>query len=292
MSTAPTSNVRDAEKRPFRRFFADLGPGLITGAADDDPSGMRISTASGRLRVTRRPRRRPLRHRSAPNAPDRPPSGLGSLADSRFCRSGPESRRSTARGPSRRWDRIPNPGYAARSESPPTASAPRSRLERSPSLSSSIIRVSRRPITGRRAVAPTRSIGVFRPDREVIDHPVNAFGVLRDVRRSRAARTADDPALQRDDVLRGVDADVAALQQVFADEALVNAGGDPGVGHDLTGLAEALLRLVANDLRVLDHRVFRLLDGLTGGDGDRSQRQQCERNDDPTEVLHRCVLPS
>src|SRR5579872_2758495 len=28
----------------FKRFFADLGPGLITGAADDDPSG--ISTYS------------------------------------------------------------------------------------------------------------------------------------------------------------------------------------------------------------------------------------------------------
>src|SRR5689334_24332632 len=32
------------ETRPFRRFFASLGPGLITGAADDDPSG--ISTYS------------------------------------------------------------------------------------------------------------------------------------------------------------------------------------------------------------------------------------------------------
>ena len=32
------------EKPEFRRFFANLGPGLITGAADDDPSG--ISTYS------------------------------------------------------------------------------------------------------------------------------------------------------------------------------------------------------------------------------------------------------
>ena len=24
----------------FRRFFSNLGPGLITGAADDDPSGI------------------------------------------------------------------------------------------------------------------------------------------------------------------------------------------------------------------------------------------------------------
>jgi NRAMP (natural resistance-associated macrophage protein)-like metal ion transporter len=33
-----------AEKRVFQNFFANLGPGLITGAADDDPSG--ISTYS------------------------------------------------------------------------------------------------------------------------------------------------------------------------------------------------------------------------------------------------------
>jgi NRAMP (natural resistance-associated macrophage protein)-like metal ion transporter len=33
-----------ADKRVFRRFFAELGPGLVTGAADDDPSG--ISTYS------------------------------------------------------------------------------------------------------------------------------------------------------------------------------------------------------------------------------------------------------
>jgi hypothetical protein len=31
-------------RRQFRRFFADLGTGLITGADDDDPSG--ISTYS------------------------------------------------------------------------------------------------------------------------------------------------------------------------------------------------------------------------------------------------------
>src|ERR1700687_982355 len=33
-----------ADKRGFRRFLSELGPGLITGAADDDPSG--ISTYS------------------------------------------------------------------------------------------------------------------------------------------------------------------------------------------------------------------------------------------------------
>ena len=43
----PRANARTRparEKRTFRRFFANLGPGLITGAADDDPSG--ISTYS------------------------------------------------------------------------------------------------------------------------------------------------------------------------------------------------------------------------------------------------------
>jgi NRAMP (natural resistance-associated macrophage protein)-like metal ion transporter len=38
----PTS--ADADRLTFRRFFAELGPGLVTGAADDDPSG--ISTYS------------------------------------------------------------------------------------------------------------------------------------------------------------------------------------------------------------------------------------------------------
>ncbi len=30
-----------------RRFFADLGPGLITGAADDDPSGISTYSVTG-----------------------------------------------------------------------------------------------------------------------------------------------------------------------------------------------------------------------------------------------------
>ena len=34
-------------RRPFRRFFADLGPGLITGAADDDPSGISTYSVAG-----------------------------------------------------------------------------------------------------------------------------------------------------------------------------------------------------------------------------------------------------
>jgi Mn2+/Fe2+ NRAMP family transporter len=35
------------EKRPFRRFFSNLGPGLITGAADDDPSGISTYSVAG-----------------------------------------------------------------------------------------------------------------------------------------------------------------------------------------------------------------------------------------------------
>src|SRR5437899_7669064 len=33
--------------QPVRRFFANLGPGLITGAADDDPSGISTYSIAG-----------------------------------------------------------------------------------------------------------------------------------------------------------------------------------------------------------------------------------------------------
>jgi NRAMP (natural resistance-associated macrophage protein)-like metal ion transporter len=36
-----------SRKRPFRRFFSNLGPGLITGAADDDPSGISTYSVAG-----------------------------------------------------------------------------------------------------------------------------------------------------------------------------------------------------------------------------------------------------
>jgi Mn2+/Fe2+ NRAMP family transporter len=39
MRNAIESGDQPYEKRAFRRFFSNLGPGLITGAADDDPSG-------------------------------------------------------------------------------------------------------------------------------------------------------------------------------------------------------------------------------------------------------------
>src|SRR5438270_1052549 len=35
------------ETRAFRRFFSNLGPGLITGAADDDPSGISTYAVAG-----------------------------------------------------------------------------------------------------------------------------------------------------------------------------------------------------------------------------------------------------
>src|SRR5262245_1664177 len=43
---------RDVAKQPggrppWRRFFASLGPGLITGAADDDPSGISTYSVAG-----------------------------------------------------------------------------------------------------------------------------------------------------------------------------------------------------------------------------------------------------
>ncbi|HVC18785.1 MAG TPA: divalent metal cation transporter [Vicinamibacterales bacterium] len=34
-------------ERPFQRFFSNLGPGLITGAADDDPSGISTYSVAG-----------------------------------------------------------------------------------------------------------------------------------------------------------------------------------------------------------------------------------------------------
>ena len=44
MSPTPAAGTPPTSRPRFRRFFANLGPGLITGAADDDPSG--ISTYS------------------------------------------------------------------------------------------------------------------------------------------------------------------------------------------------------------------------------------------------------
>jgi NRAMP (natural resistance-associated macrophage protein)-like metal ion transporter len=45
--TSDTHVAPPVETRPFRRFFANLGPGLITGAADDDPSGISTYSVAG-----------------------------------------------------------------------------------------------------------------------------------------------------------------------------------------------------------------------------------------------------
>lgn len=40
-------DVRQEKTNPLRRFFRALGPGLITGAADDDPSGLATYSVAG-----------------------------------------------------------------------------------------------------------------------------------------------------------------------------------------------------------------------------------------------------
>src|SRR6478609_3071953 len=44
----PPDPARQA-KNPIKWFFANLGPGLITGAADDDPSGIATYSTAGAL---------------------------------------------------------------------------------------------------------------------------------------------------------------------------------------------------------------------------------------------------
>src|SRR5437870_9634569 len=42
-----TPRGEPVRRQPFRRFFGSLGPGLITGAADDDPSGISTYSVAG-----------------------------------------------------------------------------------------------------------------------------------------------------------------------------------------------------------------------------------------------------
>jgi Mn2+/Fe2+ NRAMP family transporter len=55
--TTPPRTAADSEpvdrpiRNPVRRFFSALGPGLITGAADDDPSGVATYSVAGALVV-------------------------------------------------------------------------------------------------------------------------------------------------------------------------------------------------------------------------------------------------
>src|SRR5450432_2994098 len=47
--SASAESIPDQKKpkSPVRQFFRDLGPGLITGAADDDPSGISTYSVTG-----------------------------------------------------------------------------------------------------------------------------------------------------------------------------------------------------------------------------------------------------
>src|SRR5712664_3228274 len=47
INKASSSLKNRLASRPVRRFFAELGPGLITGAADDDPSGISTYSVTG-----------------------------------------------------------------------------------------------------------------------------------------------------------------------------------------------------------------------------------------------------
>src|SRR6266576_277012 len=44
---APAKVIRKISPRRVRAFFGELGPGLITGAADDDPSGISTYSVTG-----------------------------------------------------------------------------------------------------------------------------------------------------------------------------------------------------------------------------------------------------
>ena len=49
-----TSDAEKKPKRGFLRFLKILGPGLVTGAADDDPSGIATYSQTGALRLGRK----------------------------------------------------------------------------------------------------------------------------------------------------------------------------------------------------------------------------------------------
>ena len=47
MTLDSKAHVPPTEHPAFRRFFSNLGPGLITGTADDDPSGISTYSVAG-----------------------------------------------------------------------------------------------------------------------------------------------------------------------------------------------------------------------------------------------------
>ena len=50
--TASTATEESKSKNPVTRFLRKLGPGLITGAADDDPSGIATYSVAGAQKTT------------------------------------------------------------------------------------------------------------------------------------------------------------------------------------------------------------------------------------------------
>src|SRR6266545_7299727 len=47
MASVGSEDSQKTERNPIKRFLKVLGPGLITGAADDDPSGIGTYTQAG-----------------------------------------------------------------------------------------------------------------------------------------------------------------------------------------------------------------------------------------------------
>src|ERR1700741_2419846 len=93
---------------------------------------------------------------------------------------------------------------------------------------------------------------------QVVDDAADALGPPRHHARPRAAGRGEDRTLERHDVVARVDVDVAVLQRVLVDEPRVHPRGDPPVGHDLASLADAVLRLGADDFCAFDETVLRL----------------------------------
>src|SRR3954470_15048528 len=95
----------------------------------------------------------------------------------------------------------------------------------------------------------------LRGDGQVVDDTADALGLPRNDTGLRSAGRRDNRALERHDVIAGVDVDVAVLQRVFVDEPRTHPRGDPPVGHDLARFADTVLGLGPDDLRAFDDAV-------------------------------------
>src|ERR1044072_3334395 len=139
----------------------------------------------------------------------------------------------------------------------------------------------------------------LRADDQVIDDAADAFGLPRHHACPGAAGRRGHRTLERHDMVVGVDVDVAVLQCILVDETRAHPRGDPRVGHDLAGFADAVLGLGADDFRAFDDTVlgFRgaLFDGLARalrrrgaarGQCNRRHRQYRENRDDVYGSFH------